>query len=262
MRIALGVEYDGSGFHGWQTQQPQVRTVQQCVEKALAAVADHPLRVHCAGRTDTGVHAQEQVIHFETDAVRPLRAWTLGVNANLPDDVNILWAKPVNDEFHARFSATGRSYCYRILNRGTRSALLAGRATWVHRPLDEQRMHEAGQLLIGTHDFSSYRALGCQAKSPVRTVSHLTVSREADMIELRIAANAFLHHMVRNVAGVLMAIGRGERDIEWARAVLMLRDRTLGGVTAPPDGLYFSRVDYPREHELPSIHYNSGANFW
>ena len=248
MRIALGVEYNGSGFHGWQMQQQGIRSVQHEVERAIAQVADHPVRVHCAGRTDTGVHAREQVIHFDTRAQRPLRAWTQGVNVNLPDDVSVLWAAQVPAEFHARFSAERRRYRYRILNRPLRSALQHGRVTWIHQPLDAEVMHAAAQALAGTHDFSSYRALGCQAKSPVRTLHHISVQRCGEILELDIEANAFLHHMVRNIAGVLIAIGKGDADSRWAKEVLELRDRSLGGVTAPPGGLYFEKVYYPERY--------------
>jgi tRNA pseudouridine38-40 synthase len=251
MRIALGVEYDGSGFKGWQLQRHQVRTVQGELEAALASVAAHPVRVSCAGRTDTGVHGVGQVVHFDTEAERAPRNWVLGANANLPPDVAVTWAQPVSEAFHARFSAESRSYCYLILNRPTRSSLLAGRATWVHKPLEAARMHEAGQALVGTHDFSSYRALGCQAKSPVRTLHSLRVERFGELISLRVHANAFLHHMIRNIAGVLIAIGRQEQPVSWAAEVLELRDRTLGGVTAAPDGLYFERVWYPADFALP-----------
>jgi tRNA pseudouridine38-40 synthase len=252
MRIALGIEYDGSGFHGWQLQRHQDKTVQGAVEAALTRVAAHPVRVICAGRTDSGVHAVGQVVHFDSDAGRAPRNWVLGANAHLPPQVSVSWARVVDDGFHARFSAESRSYCYLILNRATRGSLLAGRATWIHRPLDVGRMHAAGQALVGTHDFSSYRAIGCQAKSPVRTLHSLSVSRYGELVELRVHANAFLHHMIRNVAGVLMAIGRGERPVDWAAAVLGLRDRTLGGVTAPPDGLYFERVWYPERFGIPA----------
>lgn len=251
MRIALGVEYDGSSFCGWQIQQQGVRTVQAELETALARVANHPVRVICAGRTDTGVHAIGQVVHFDTEAQRNPRNWVLGGNTNLPEDVNILWAKQVPDEFSARFSAQSRHYCYRILNRKVRSSLLARRVTWVHRPLDAERMHQAAQALVGEHDFSSYRALGCQAKSPVRTMHKLMVQRQGDLIELSLHANAFLHHMVRNIAGVLIAIGQGEQSVIWADEILQRRDRTQGGVTAPPDGLYFVKVEYPAAFDLP-----------
>jgi tRNA pseudouridine38-40 synthase len=252
MRLAMGVEYDGSSYHGWQLQKSGVRSVQQQIEQALGKVAAHPVRVFCAGRTDTGVHGEGQVIHFDTPAVRSLRGWVLGTNVNLPDDVNINWVHEVSDEFHARFSATSRSYRYVILNRPTRSAIWRDRAVWIHHVLDEVRMQQAAESLVGTHDFSSYRAIGCQAKSPVRTVTNLTVNRINDRVVIEITANAFLHHMVRNIAGVLMTIGRGDQPVEWSREVLDHRDRTLGGVTAPPQGLYLVDVDYPAEFGLPS----------
>ncbi|MFC1684874.1 tRNA pseudouridine(38-40) synthase TruA [Pseudomonadota bacterium] len=250
MRIAMGVEYDGAGFHGWQIQVG-VRTVQEDLEQALSKVADHPIRVQCAGRTDTGVHGVGQVVHFDTEAERPTRSWLLGTNTNMARDLNVTWAQPVAEEFHARFSATNRSYRYVILNRMTRSALLRNHAVWSHRPLDEQRMHEAAQLLVGTHDFSSYRALGCQAKSPVRTISEISVRRQEDRVIIELNANAFLHHMVRNIAGVLMAIGRGEQPVAWSREILERRDRTQGGVTAPPQGLYLMHVGYPEQFNIP-----------
>ncbi len=249
MRVALGIEYDGSGFHGWQFQG-DVRSVQELLEAAVSKVADHPVSVHCAGRTDTGVHATGQVVHFETPAIRSPRSWVLGCNVNLPDDVSVSWAKEMPDDFHARFSAVGRHYRYLILNRTFRSAIWRNRAVWVHHPLDEQAMHRAGQSLVGTHDFSSYRALGCQAKHPVRTIHRLSVTREGDLLKLDIHANAFLHHMVRNIAGVLLAIGKGEQSESWAETVLEFRDRTLGGVTAPPQGLYLTRVEYPEKFAL------------
>jgi tRNA pseudouridine38-40 synthase len=252
MRIAMGVEYDGSDFHGWQTQVG-VRTAQGCLERAIGRVADHPVRVHCAGRTDAGVHAVQQVIHFDTEARRAPRAWVLGSNVNLPGDVCVNWAKEVDETFHARFSASGRHYRYQILNRMTRSALQRSRAVWVHRPLHDRRMQHAADDLVGTHDFSSYRALGCQAKSPVRTIRYLRVRRDGQRLLIEIGADAFLHHMVRNIAGVLMAIGRAERPWGWAKEVLELRDRTLGGVTAPPQGLYLVGVDYPEHFGLPLI---------
>lgn len=251
MRLAMGVEYDGSAFHGWQSQG-DVRTVQEVLEQALSTVANHPVVVQCAGRTDAGVHGLGQVVHFDTEAERSDRNWLLGTNVNLPMDVNINWVKPVVDEFHARFTALDRRYRYVILNRSTRSAIWQKRAVWVHHHLDHESMHKAAQLLRGTHDFSSYRAVGCQAKSPVRTISDISVSREDDRIILDITANAFLHHMVRNIAGVLIAIGKDEQPIEWAQEVLEFRDRTLGGVTAPPEGLYLVHVGYPDEFGLPA----------
>ncbi len=251
MRIALGVEYDGRAFKGWQAQRPGVRTVQGELEQALSRVADHPVRVACAGRTDTGVHAFGQVVHFDTDAERESHNWLLGTNVNLASDVSVAWVRPVSVEFHARYRAIGRCYRYLILNRAARSGLLAGRATWVHRSLDSALMNEAGQALVGTHDFSSYRALGCQAKSPVRCVRRLDIEQRGELIEMRVEADGFLHHMIRNIAGVLLAIGSGDRPMDWAAEVLELRDRTLGGVTARPDGLYFARVDYPESFAIP-----------
>ncbi len=249
MKIALGVEYDGSQFHGWQ-YQGDVRSVQESLEQALSRVADHPVTVHCAGRTDTGVHATGQVVHFETAAVRSERSWILGTHTHLPDDVSISWAREMPDHFHARFSAVGRHYRYLILNRPFRSALWRDRAVWIHHPLDAMRMQRAAQALVGTHDFSSYRALACQAKHPVRTVHRLQVRREGELVSIDVHANAFLHHMVRNIAGVLIAIGKGDQAETWAGEVLALRDRTLGGVTAPPQGLCLTRVDYPEEFAL------------
>lgn len=248
--MALGVEYDGTDFSGWQTQSG-VRTVQVCLEQALGRVADHPVQVVCAGRTDAGVHGVGQVVHFDTPAERSERSWVLGCNANLPRDIAVKWALPVADDFHARFGALKRNYRYLILNRWVRPALQRNRMSWIHKPLDEQRMHVAGRHLLGEHDFSSYRAVACQAKSPMRTVHDLTVVRSGEMIAIDITANAFLHHMVRNIAGVLITIGCGEQDTDWTREVLEYRDRTLGGVTAPPQGLYFMAVEYPERFGLP-----------
>jgi len=250
MKIALGLEYLGSHFYGWQCQ-PQFRTVQGCVEAALSTVANQPVKVICAGRTDTGVHALAQVIHAEVSVNRPMRSWVLGGNANLPEDISIHWACPVEDEFHARFSALARHYRYVILNRPIRPALLANRVTWIHRPLVVETMQLAGNYLIGSHDFTSYRSVACQSPSPIRTITRLTVTREAEQIIISVSANGFLHHMVRNIAGVLLAVGRGEAPPEWAKTVLEARDRTLGGVTAPAAGLYLSGVDYPTRYSLP-----------
>jgi tRNA pseudouridine38-40 synthase len=246
VRIALGVEYDGTDYCGWQAQ-PDARSVQQTLEAALSRVADHPVRVHCAGRTDAGVHALEQVVHFDSEARRTERAWVLGGNVNLPRDCAVTWARPVPPHFHARYSALARHYGYRIFTRATRSALERDRALWVHRPLDLARMQEAAAALVGEHDFTSFRALTCQAKTPVRRVLYLDLAPMDSGIDLRVGANGFLHHMVRNIVGVLLAIGRGEAPVDWTRELLELRDRTRGGVTAPPQGLYFVRADYPAE---------------
>ncbi len=247
----MGVEYDGSAFHGWQIQD-HATTVQSQLQHALSKVADHTVLVQCAGRTDAGVHATGQVIHFDSEAVRSSRNWILGTNVNLPGDITINWCKEVPDNFHARYSAISRKYIYIIHNRKTRSAIWRNRAVWKHRPLDTVRMNVAAQSLVGTHDFSSFRAMGCQAKNPVRTIISLNVSSELDRIIIDIEANGFLHHMVRNIAGVLIAIGEGERQVSWSQKVLEYRDRTLGGVTAPPEGLYLTSVRYPLQFNLPS----------
>lgn len=250
MRIAIGLEYDGAAFHGWQ-RQPHASSVQACVEQALSRVANETIAVQCAGRTDAGVHAAGQVIHFDTHAQRSERGWLLGANSILPPQVSMQWMRPVDDEFNARFCATARSYRYCIFNSSLRSALQYRHTSWIRPPLDEARMQQAAQYLIGTHDFSAYRALACQAKSPIRSISQLDVSRHSKQIIINVKANAFLHHMVRNIAGVLIAIGSGEQQPEWAQQILETRDRTQGGVTAAPDGLTLMTVDYPTEFNLP-----------
>lgn len=252
MRIALGVEYSGENFNGWQ-RQPQGYSVQACVEDALAKVANHPVNVFCAGRTDSGVHALAQVIHTDVNIFRPAQAWVLGTNAYLPKAVKILWSQVVDASFHARFSAQTRHYRYLIFNRPIRSAIFANRMTWTHKPLDIKNMQAGANYLIGTHDFSAYRAVSCQAKNPVRTIIRLTISRWQEIVFIDISANAFLHHMVRNIAGVLMAIGCNEHPPVWAKTVLEAKDRTAGGVTAPANGLYFCDVDYPPQYALPKV---------
>lgn len=253
MRVALGVEYDGQHFCGWQAQKGSLPTAQGVLEAALSQVAAEPVKVVCAGRTDAGVHALGQVVHFDTGVERSERSWVFGANANIPKAITVRWAKPVSEAFHARFSALRRRYRYVILNRDVRPSFASRRVTWEHRPLDEQRMQQAAQYLIGEHDFSSYRTVACQAHSPVRTVSRLEVQRKDDLVIIDIEANAFLHHMVRNIAGVLMTIGAGEQDADWSREVLGYRDRTLGGVTAASAGLYFMGVDYAAEFALPPL---------
>ena len=251
MRIAAGVEYRGSEFYGWQRQDGQ-RTVQACVESAVSSVADHPVEVQCAGRTDAGVHAVQQVIHFDTTSDRTDRSWILGVNSLLPPDINLLWVKPMPVEFHARFSAVSRSYKYIILNRPVRSAINGRLMTLERYPLDVNIMSAAAVALVGEHDFTSFRAVACQAKSPVRTIKQLEVVREGNLVIIHVEANAFLHHMVRNIAGVLMAIGKDSQPICWAKEVLDARDRTLGGVTAPPEGLYLVNVTYEEKFNIPA----------
>jgi tRNA pseudouridine38-40 synthase len=214
--------------------------------------------VTVAGRTDTGVHAMAQVIHFDTSAVRSEYSWVRGANSNLPQDVALLWAGQVSDGFHARFSATGRHYHYVILNRPLRPTHLRRRVTWDYRLLDVERMQAGAKHLLGTHDFTSFRAIECQAKSPVRELRALTVERHGELVHIRAYANAFLQHMVRNLAGVLTTIGAGEREPDWAREVLAARDRRLGGVTAPPDGLYLTQIEYPQEFQLPRFSRDAG----
>lgn len=250
-RFALGLEYCGTRYLGWQ-KQAQGPTLQDCVEQALSSVADHPVEVYCAGRTDAGVHALCQVVHFDARAPRAPHNWVFGGNVQLPPDISIVWARQVEEEFHARYSATARRYRYLILNRAARPGLLPYLATWECRALDEGRMARAAQALLGRHDFSAYRATECQAKNPEREVRSLTVARDGDFVIIDIEANAFLHHMVRNIAGVLMEIGMGRRDTDWAGAVLRSRQRAAGGVTAPPHGLYLSHVGYPARHGIPA----------
>lgn len=250
-RMALGIEYNGARYHGWQRQKG-VTSVQQVLEQALSKVADRSVTVVCAGRTDAAVHACGQVVHFDTPVQRPLRAWVMGSNANLPSDVSVTWAHPVPSHFHARFKAVARRYRYVIYNDPIRPAHLNREITWNHRPLDLSSMRAAAQCLIGTHDFTSFRAVQCQAKSPIKTLHHIELIQQGKFIVLDIRGNAFLHHMVRNIAGVLMAIGCGDRPIEWSRQVLDARDRTAGGVTAHPYGLYLVRVEYPDEFPLPA----------
>jgi tRNA pseudouridine38-40 synthase len=251
-RFAVGLEYEGTAYAGWQTQQPGVASIQERAETAFSRVADSPVSLVCAGRTDAGVHARLQVAHFESEAVRPLRGWTLGANSNLPRDISVAWVLPVPSHFHARYSAESRTYRYVIFNRNVRSALVEKRAAHIHRALDHERMNAATQWLIGSHDFSAFRSSECQAKSAIRRLTRLTVGRTGDFVTMEVSANAFLHHMVRNIAGLLIAIGQGERDPTWAREVLQSRDRTRGHVTAPAEGLYFWSVDYPEFFELPT----------
>lgn len=251
MRFAIGIDFNGRAYRGWQTQQPGVRSVQQTLEQAIGKVANHPVTVIAAGRTDAGVHASGMVAHFDSDADRNERSWLLGVNTQLPEDIALRWITPVSDEFHARFKAVARRYRYVIFNHPLRSSLLAGLVTWHYHALDLARMQAAARYLVGEHDFTSFRAIGCQAKKAVRNVHFLELTQQGPLIVLDIQADGFLHHMVRNIAGVLMAIGQGKAEPEWAQAVLQAKDRTLGGVTAPADGLYFVDALYPDQFSLP-----------
>jgi tRNA pseudouridine38-40 synthase len=252
MRVALGVEYDGRLFNGWQSQADG-QTVQDTLQHALSQISGDPISVIAAGRTDTGVHALEQVVHFDTQAQRPQTAWVRGANALLPESIAVLWAKPVPDEFHARFSAHGRSYRYVLINRATRLAIHAGKAGWYHSPLDVAAMQAAAQFLIGKHDFSAFRAAQCQAKSPVKHLRQLDIRREGDMLIFDVSADAFLHHMVRNMVGCLVYVGKGKHSPDWLAEVLSSRERSLAAPTFAPDGLYLRRIQYEDKWELPQF---------
>lgn len=260
MRYAACVEYDGSAFSGWQAQKDSVRTVQETVEAALSKVANAKTTVITAGRTDAAVHATHQIIHFESDAERTEFSWCRGTNRFLPLDVRLHWVVPVPDTFHARFSATSRSYRFIINNASIGSALYRKHSSLEYRALDSHLMAEAGKELIGEHDFSTFRAAGCQARSPVRTLHSLELHRKDNWIWFDVTANAFLQHMVRNIAGSLIEVGCGKRPVNWMTDVLQARDRKLGGTTAPPNGLYLVGVEYPPEYQLPSTH--KSISFW
>ena len=244
MKIALGVEYLGTDFHGWQIQKSGLRTVQGVVEPALSKIANHPVRVFCSGRTDAGVHAQEQVIHFETQTTRTEGAWLFGGNANLPSDVNFKWAKEVNDDFHARFNAHARSYENKIHHHPVRSSLKTGYYLWEPRSLNIDDMRKAAAFLVGEHDFSCFRGSMCQAKSPIKTIEYLQIDEIGDDLIIKVKANAFLHHMVRNLVGTLLKIGREEESPDWMLSVLNSKDRKQAGPTAEPQGLYFIKAHY------------------
>lgn len=249
-RLALGVEYDGSRYCGWQRLR-HAESVQGTLEAALSKIAAAPVRVLCSGRTDSGVHATRQIVHFDAPAPRTQKAWVFGTNAILPRDIAIRWLVPVADDFHARFSALARRYRYVILNQPTRPVMERHNVTWCRDPLDAERMHRAAQVLVGEHDFSSYRAAGCQSKTPIRHLHFIEVHRYGTLVVIDIQANAFLHHMVRNIAGVLMAVGRGVEGENYPARLLALKDRTRGDVTAPANGLHFVDVRYDERFELP-----------
>jgi len=249
-RIAVGIEYDGSAYAGWQAQ-PSLPTIQEVTERALSRIAAEPVNLVCAGRTDAGVHALGQVAHFDTRAVRAPRGWVLGGNSELPPDISLSWALAVPEHFHARYSAEARTYRYLILNRAARSALYAHRAACVHRSLDPERMQLAARSLEGEHDFSAFRSAECQAKSPIRRLERLSIARHGEWVLIEATANAFLHHMVRNVAGLLIAIGKGDLPPGRAAEVLASRDRAQSAATAPAAGLYLHAVRYPQAFALP-----------
>ena len=251
MRLAVGIEYAGTRYAGWQ-RQDGAPSVQSEVERALGRVADHPIRVVCAGRTDAGVHALGQVAHFDTHSHRPLRGWLLGTNSHLPPDVALSWVTPVDGDFHARYAARARTYRYLVLNRPTRAPLAHERACLWHAPLDAARMHEEVQALVGEHDFSAFRAAECQSRVPVRRLKRIAVERRGDFVILEVTANAFLHHMVRNIAGSLLRVGEGARPAGWLAELLAGRDRQQAGPTAPPGGLYFAAVEYPPDARIPA----------
>ncbi len=250
MRYALGIEYDGSAFNGWQVQLNDP-SVQACLQNAIRKVADQTVTVFCAGRTDTGVHAACQVVHFDSDVSRSERQWILGINSHLPAAVCVRWVRQVSEEFHARFCAIERRYRYTILNRWVRPALRAGLVSWCRRPLDAEKMNEAVAVLHGEHDFSAFRSAGCKASHAVREITGATVLRVKDEVIFNIAANGFLYHMVRNVAGSLIEIGKGEKPVKWLDELLHAGDRTQAGMTAAADGLCFMSVRYPSVFQIP-----------
>lgn len=251
MRIALGLEYDGSEFHGWQLQKHDPVTVQEALEGALSRIANEPIRVVCAGRTDAGVHASLQVVHFDCDADRDAKAWSRGTNTLLPDTIAVKWAKPVSEAFHARYSAMQRTYRYILYNSAQRPGMLRPFLSWFYRPLDVDAMREAAQHLLGEQDFTSLRAKDCQSKSSSRCISALTLTQSGPFITMEVTANAFLKHMVRNIIGVLVAVGQGDRSPAWVAEVLAAKDRAAAGITAPPQGLSLVNIVYPEHFELP-----------
>ncbi|OGT64361.1 MAG: tRNA pseudouridine(38-40) synthase TruA [Gammaproteobacteria bacterium RIFCSPHIGHO2_12_FULL_45_9] len=250
-RFALGIQYDGTLYHGWQMQE-SVQNIQGVLEAALSYVANHPVKITCAGRTDAGVHASGQVVHFDTYATRRLDAWVLGTNSQLPSDIRVVWSKPVDDTFHARYSAKSRRYHYWIHNARVKPALMRQGMGWCYRPLDAMAMHRAAQCLVGEHDFSSFQGAGCQSRHPTRTVLDIAVARSGPLVRVNVSANAFLLHMVRNIVGALMAVGIGAESEVWMAALLAARDRTKGRMTVAPHGLYLVNVVYPTCFEIPT----------
>jgi tRNA pseudouridine38-40 synthase len=249
--LALAVEYNGSLFHGWQRQGGTDQTVQEALEKALSQIANHDIRVACAGRTDAGVHATSQVVSFKAPVARSLKAWVVGSNAVLPPTVRVHWASAVPEEFHARFSATQRAYRYLWCVQDVRPTFLLKQVTWSRNALCFEAMHQAAQSLVGEQDFSAFRAASCQSRTPFRDVQAVSVIRRGPFVVMDIQANAFLHHMVRNIAGSLSLVGRGIKPVSWINELLQGKDRTIAADTAPPDGLYLTAVAYPSEYQLP-----------
>ena len=249
-RLAVGIEYDGTRYAGWQ-HQPGLETIQDSLQKALSAVADHPVTVAAAGRTDAGVHACAQVAHFDTRADRPVRGWVLGANSHLPSDIAVNWAMEVESSFHARYTAQGRTYRYCILRRATRPAILRDHVCWTRAALDAKAMHDGAQALVGEHDFSSFRAVECQSTTAMRHVDSISVKADGPLVVLEISANSYLQHMVRNIAGTLMEVGAGEKPPAWVAETLAARDRSRAGITAPASGLYLWQVRYPKSLQIP-----------
>lgn len=249
MRIVLGIEYNGSCYHGW-AHQNDLATIQGALEQAISSIADHPVKLYCAGRTDTAVHATFQVAHFDTIAIRKKQAWVQGANALLPPDIRINWAKNIDDSFHARFSAIQRCYHYLIYNHSISPAIFSKQVSWVHYPLNYQDMARAAKFLIGEYDFSSFRSSECQSNSPMRHVSQIDIYKKGHLLCIDISANAFLHHMVRNIVGSLLMIGRGKEKVSWLKTTLQACDRRMAGPTALPHGLYLTHVQYPKHFGL------------
>ena len=252
MKYVACIEYDGTPYFGWQ-RLSHGPSVQGELEKSLSKVANHEIELTCAGRTDSGVHGIGQIVHFESEAKRDVKAWKMGCNRNLPDDISMRWVQAISDDFHARFSARSRRYRYIILNQITRPALIYNKVCWYTEQLDETLMNQAAQLLLGEHDFSSFRAAGCQANHAMRELQEIKVSREGQYIYIDIVANAFLHHMVRNIVGSLFEVGKQAKAVEWFSELLLIKDRNQAGITAPACGLYFVSVDYPEAFELPEV---------
>ncbi len=250
--IALGIEYLGSNYCGWQ-RQSHAKSVQQTLEQVLSKIADEPIQVNCAGRTDTGVHATGQVVNFHCTKERPKKAWILGANTQLPNDIAVRWVKTVPTDFHARFSAVARRYRYLIANTKAKPAILHSGLTWVRQSLDIDAMNEACQYFPGEQDFSAFQASSCQSSTAMRNIHHLKVSKQDEYCIIDIKANAFLHHMVRNIAGTLITIGRGHKPSSWTNELLVSKNRNLAAATASPNGLYLVDVDYPEEFDIPRV---------